>query len=595
MGSTSIDDSEFDFVIIGGGTAGLALASRLTEDKAVTVVVLEAGEANIGAPEILVPGQFGGSFMNPKFDWAFTTVKQKFSNDRELVWNRGKGLGGSSALNFYAWTKPPAEDVDAIEKLGNPGWNWAEYIKYSKRSETFHPPTSPSLDAVPQEWDASLRGSSGPIQTTIPFHHHTIDDMFLGAMGNLGFERLKDPYGGNITGTWIANANLDPKDWTRSYATTGYFLPVRDRPNLTVLTEATVARIVFDDAEGDAPLTARGVEYMLKDGGKRRVNARKEVILSAGTVKNPQILELSGIGRPEVLSKIGVETKLELMGVGENVQEHSFIGMSYELAGSPPTHDLMRDPEYAAEARKLHAQGLGPQGVGITGFSYFPLSSANPQEAVRLIDGVAASLPQDKVPGLKEQFELQMAALRDEKLPDLELVGFPGLMTALTAPEPGKTYVTMLSVLNHPFSRGTIHAKSTDPFDNPEIDPHYFENDFDLENLVQHFKFTRKLAQTEPFKSGVVVETCPGPGCTSDEAIRDYIKNTHTTTWHTVGSCSMLPKEKQGVVDPELKVYGTTNLRIVDISIIPLHIAAHTHATAYVIAEKAADIIRGRK
>ncbi|KAJ6501838.1 GMC oxidoreductase [Mycena vulgaris] len=592
--STPVDVSGkwFDYVIVGAGTAGLALASRLSEDPSVTIVVIEAGEANMGDPKIMVPAQFGQTFTNPKYDWAFSTVKQKFSNDKELIWSRGKGLGGSSGLNFLAWVKPPANDIDAIERLGNPGWNWAEYMKYSRRSETFHPPAQEQMDTYPHTYEASFHGTSGPIHTTIPFHFHAVDSLFQETMVNKGLKSIEDPYGGDITGTWIANSNIDPSTWTRSYAATGYYLPAQDRGNLTVLTEATVTRIIFNDALVGQNLTATGVEFVHSEH-TFHVHAHREVILSAGTIQDPKILELSGVGRPDVLRKIGVEIKLELDGVGENVQEHSFMGVSYELAGSPETYDRLRDPAYAAEAMKLHAEGRGPHRMGITSFAYFPLSAATPEAAV-LIDRAAAGLKAsgELPPGRREQLDHQLAYLRDDSTPDLEIVAFPGFFTAISAPEPTKSYVTLLSVLNHPLSRGTIHAKSANPFDKPFIDPHYFETDFDLEILVQHVKYIRTMVDTEPFKSSVMREMDPGPECVTDEDIREYIKNTHTTTWHTVGSCSMLPREKQGVVDPELKVYGTNNLRIVDISIIPIHIAAHTQATAYMIAEKATDIIQ---
>ncbi|KAJ7454339.1 GMC oxidoreductase [Mycena galericulata] len=593
----SAASEEFDYVIIGGGTAGLAVASRLSEDPTVTVLVIEAGEANIGDPNILVPAQYGQSFTNPKYDWAFLTEKQKFSNDKQYLWSRGKGLGGSSGLNFYAWSKPPAADVDAIEKLGNPGWNWSEYLKYSQRSETFHPPAKEQTDIYPHTYETKFHGTSGPIHTTIPFHFHVVDELFQQTMINKGLKAIEDPYGGDITGTWIANANLDPSDWTRSYSTTGYYLPARDRPNLKVLTESTVTRILFDEAKTGDPLTAKGVEYV-QNASTIQVKAKSEVILSAGAIQSPQILELSGIGRPEILARIGVDVRIQLDGVGENVQEHVFMSVSYELAGSPPTYDRMRDADYAAEARRLHAEGRGPQRMGITSFAYFPLSAATP-DATALVERAAADakLREPLPPGLRDQFNLQLECLRDDSAPDLEIVAFPGFFTT-SIPEPEKTYITLIAVLNHPFSRGTIHARSSDAFDNPSIDPHYFEHDFDLESLVQHVKYIRTMAETEPLKSGVLREVDPGPDCVNDQDIREYIKNNLSTTWHTVGSCSMLPREsreKQGVVDPELKVYGTSNLRVVDVSIVPLHIAAHTHATAYMIAEKAADLIRASR
>ncbi|KAJ6542821.1 GMC oxidoreductase, partial [Mycena capillaripes] len=578
----NISGKAFDYVIIGGGTAGLALASRLSEDPSVTVAVIEAGEANLGDPNILVPGQFGATFTNSKYDWAFPTEKQRFSNDKEFIWSRGKGLGGSSGLNFYAWIKPPAADIDAIEKLGNPGWNWSEYMKYSQRSETFHPPAQEQLDLYPHTYDTELHGTSGPIQTTIPFHFHAVDSLFQETLVNKGLKSIKDPYGGDINGIFIANANLDPQTWTRSYSATGYLSPAQDRANLSVLTEATVTRILFDDANPGQQLTASGVEF-IHNKSTFQVNAKKEVILSAGAIQSPQILELSGIGRAEILQKIGVEMKIELEGVGENVQDHTFLGVSFELAGSPETYDRMRNPEYKAEALKLHGEGRGPQRVGITSFAYFPLSAAT-SEAPALIERAAASIAASRrlPPGLREQLDLQVACLRHNDAVDLELIAFPGFFTAISAPEPEKSYVTIFSLLNHPLSRGTIHAKSANPLDLPSIDPRYFENDFDLEILVQHIKYVRKMVGTEPFKSGVVREIDPGPNCVTDEEIRglssvltgwrttdriaiqtEYIKNTHATSWHTIGSCSMLPREKQGVVDPELKVTNGYEIAIV--------------------------------
>ncbi|KAF8153936.1 GMC oxidoreductase [Crassisporium funariophilum] len=598
VGITDVSQKSFDYVVVGGGTAGLTLATRLSEDPSLSILVLEAGEANLDDPKIVMPGQFAQTFMNPKYDWGFMTTKQKHSNDQQKLWARGKGLGGSSGMNFYCWVKPPAADIDAFEKLGNPGWNWADYQKYSMKSETFHAPSKEITDLYPHTFDLSLRGTSGPIQTTIPSHISTVDAIYQQTVVNKGLKTIKDPYGGDITGTWMASVNLDPKDWSRSYSASAYLRPNLTRKNLTVLTEAFVTRVLFGDTTDSQDLTATGVEFLYNDK-VYAVKANKEVVLSAGAIKDPQILELSGIGRADILSKIGVDLKLELPGVGENVQEHHFFGISFELNPNTPheTFDLMADPTYAEEAKRLYALGKGLQRTAIASFSYFPVSAANPKDTPAIIDKleeeVKARDAKGELPaGLKEQLDIQIAVLRDDTLPDCEIAAFPGFFTSSSKPEPGKSYITILPMVNHPISRGTIHAVSKDAKDHPEMDPHYFECDTDLEIMVQQFKFARSFADVEPWKSAVVREVDPGPLVQSDEEIRDYIKNTHSSTWHTAGSCSMLPRNKLGVVDPQLKVYGTTNLRIVDISIIPLHIAAHTQATAYVIGEKAADIIK---
>ncbi|KAF8198835.1 GMC oxidoreductase [Mycena galopus ATCC 62051] len=593
----NVVDKAFDYVICGGGvritfgtfrlttqgkqTAGLTLAARLTEDPSITVAVLEAGEHNIGEWLIDVPGQFGYTFGNPKY-----------------VWRRGKGLGGSSAMNLYAWTKPPAADIDAIEALGNPGWSWAEYLKYTRISETFHMARKEQTDLYPHTHDPAFRGESGPIQVTVPQTVHTLDRLFQETLINKGLKAIKDPYGGDITGTWMASANLDPKSWTRSYAATAHYMPNRGRQNLVVLTEATVARVLFAEGPG-RELTATGVEFI--HGGKiLKVHAKKEVILSAGAIKSPQILELSGIGRKEILDKIGVSCKIDLRGVGQNVQDHLYLGVSYELNPDDKheTYDLMRDPEYAAEAKRLHSELKGMHRIGITSFAYLPYTAAT-SDASALIQRAAASVDAlknsgDLEPGQADIFDKQITNLKDDTLPDLEILAFPGFFTTVSAPEAGKRYVTVVGMLTHPLSRGTIHAISNDPLADPAIDPGYFENDNDLENLVQHIKYIRSMAETEPWKSGIVREVDPGPNCQTDEDIRKYIYDVHEPMWHAIGSTSMLPLDKQGVVSPELKVYGTTNLRVVDIGIIPIHLATHTQATAYVIAEKASDLISGR-
>ncbi|KIM89884.1 GMC oxidoreductase [Piloderma croceum F 1598] len=541
-----VADKSFDYIIIGGGTAGLTAAARLSEDPSISVAVLEAGSPNLDDPKIIIPAQLTKTFTDPQYDWAFTTNPQKNANNRVSLWNRGKGLGGSSAMNFYGWIKPPAADMDAFEKLGNPNWTWKNFEGYSKLTETSHVAAKEHAAVYPHTFNAAYRGTAGPIQVSIPHHLHTLDLLFRQSFENKGLKSVPDPYGGEITGTCLASASMDPKTWTRSYAATGYYQPNKDRSNLTVLTEAFVSRILFGNDEAGKDLTATGVEFF--HGGKAYVvHVQKEIILSAGTIKSPHVLELSGIGRPDVLSKIGVDLKINLPGVGENVQEHHMVGITVELdtKGGHETMDFLRDPEYAAKALELHAEGKGLYRMGVTSFAYIPLSTTSPKEAPGLIEGVAQKINDAKrdgklPPGLAEQLDVQLEILRNDTLPDVEIVAVPCHLVAPSPPEPGKSYVTLFCIIQHPFSRGYIHARSKDPTEQPEIEPNYFDWDFDLEALVQTVKYAKSLSEVEPWKSGNNRELDPGPECKTDEEIRECIRKIPgrlSTTYHTWNFC----------------------------------------------------------
>lgn len=595
--SASLDDVSnhfFDYVICGGGTAGLTLAARLSEDPNVSVLVLEAGGTNIDDPAILRPASWASHFANDAYTWTYQTTKQRNTGDTQHTWQRGKGLGGSSSINFMCWTKPHANDIDDLEKLGNPGWNWKNYEKYLSRTEGF---LAPNFDVQKRNnmcFDSWRMGRNGPLKITYPGTIDEAESRILQTLINAGLPSAPLPLSGDPTGVFLAPNTYDPASHTRSYATTAFYTPNKGRENLAVLVDAAVDYVRTERTKS-GKLSAVGVEF--EHGGKKcTVNARKEVILSAGSLKSPQILELSGIGSKEVLAKAGVPLKLELPGVGENSQEHTFIGVSFELRDDVDfdTVDLLRDPVFAAQHLELHSLGSGIFTKGIVGFAFVPLSMLSDKS------GDIYKAAEEKIvrnadkypPGLLEQYKIQLERLRTDA-PGCEIISFPGHLSAPCQPENGKRYLTLLVAMNHCFSRGTVHSTSSNPRKEPEFDPHYLEEEVDLDIWCETTKFVRGLSQVSPLKDMIVKEVNPGPAVEDDGQLREWIKTYFGTTWHTAGTCSMLPQPKGGVVDPALKVYGTNNIRVVDLSVVPLHFGAHPQATVYAIAEQAADIIKG--
>ncbi|KAJ3556843.1 hypothetical protein NM688_g1798 [Phlebia brevispora] len=587
----NVADQWFDYVIVGGGTAGLTLAARLTEDAERSVLVIEAGAANIDDPALLRTASYGSHFGNEAYSWNHQTIYQAAVNRRAL-WPRGKGLGGSSAINFLTWSKPPRQDIDDIERLGNPGWNWDNYHK---------PRWTAKVDLSCDDRRGRNEVSSGvPVLLRIWKQQMTSLQTVL----NAGIQPAPLPYDGETEGFQFSLNTIDPTTHTRVYAANAFYVPNKDRPNFSVLISAYARRVLTAET-GSGALSAVGVEFEY-EGQVHCVNAREEVILCAGALKTPQLLELSGIGRRDVLGKINVPVKVELPGVGENVQEHMFLGTAYELKEDVEwtTLDLLRDPELLAKQNEQLASNTGVFTTGIVSLVFLPLDKVtSPERAAEIYamgqDTLKRMVANGAPPANIEQTQILLERLKpggSKRSPGCEIINFPGFVPGgiPNAPEKGKRYLSPSMALNHNFSRGTIHSVSDDPAKDPAYDPRYMEEAIDLEIALEIIKYVRKLANTAPLKDMLEKELNPGPECQTDDQIREWIKAGFSTTFHTAGSCSMLPRSKGGVVSPELKVYGTNNLRVVDLSIIPLHFAAHAQATVHAIAEQAADIIKGK-
>lgn len=504
------------------------------------------------------------------------------------------------------WNKPSREDIDAWEKLGNEGWNWDRFDKYMQRATTYTPPVLSEVeharrgtpDLIRKLWQKPI--GNGPIQLSHPPTRIDVDIKAQHTFQNMGIAPALAPLNGDPNGLTISAMTVDPKTILRSFAANAYWAPNSSRPNFNLLTGAIAHRLLSTHLGGELLIT--GVEFSHSTGGEATciVRALKEVILSAGAIKTPQLLELSGIGRPDILERAGIPLKLALDGVGENVQEHINSKVVLELKDSVPdeTLDILRDLEVAEKHRELFSRGQGVYTMGISNFIFAPLNSLSDKADELILNArkqIEAEIAVGKYsPLLAEQYKILLDHL-EKKVPSCEIIGFPGALGGPNPPAPGKKYYTILSALNALFSRGTIHVTTSDPNEQPAMDPHYFEQEIDLKMLLELVKFGRKVARTAPLKDyfdEVPFELNPGSGYATDQDMSEYLKSNIGTTFHTVGSASMLPRKKGGVVDTNLKVYGTKNLRVADLSIVPLHVGSHTQCIAYGIGEIAADIIK---
>ncbi|EKM50933.1 uncharacterized protein PHACADRAFT_262829 [Phanerochaete carnosa HHB-10118-sp] len=591
-----IDGQTFDFVIIGGGIAGCVLANRLSEDPNVSVAMLEAGKSRLDDPVVSSPVGYLQELMNPEYDWLFPIAPQPNASTAHMIpWNRGKMLGGSSAINVMAYTKPAREELDALETLGNPGWNWSSYQKYANKAEGFRTPAPAIMDEDFRNlYNPDSVGHDGNLTLSFVPTGSNADSAFQKSLANNGLDIRSDALGGEITGIAKTLSTLDPKTGYRVSAATAYLLPALGRPNLKILTEAYACRIVTETEAGG--IVARAVEF--EHGGKQyTASAAREVIVSAGTVKTPQILELSGIGDPKVLEPLGIKAVLDLPSVGTNVQEHIVVAnLNYRMQDDRNivTNHILADKEYMAEVHKR----LGLQteyALLANNFAFVPLHVASPNAAA-LIARKRAELAQRAPtlpPGLRKQYEVQLELMASGRNADIEMMSSAVVLTPMA--EPAKPHMALVAELTHPWSRGTIHVASADPKAHPHIDPRFLSDAFDLDVLAEGFKFALKVGETEPFRGMTKARVGPPPevDLSTDEGIRDYVRANIFVTWHACGAASMLPKDLGGVVDPQLRVYGTTNIRVVDLSVLPLQLSVHSQAFVYALAEQAADIIKG--
>ncbi|ESK91203.1 gmc oxidoreductase [Moniliophthora roreri MCA 2997] len=602
--------NEFDYIVVGGGTAGLVVAARLSEDPNVVVGVLEAGvKQDEDDPIINIPAMIGRGVGNPSYDWVTMTTPQPGANNRELLISRGKGLGGSSLINYLYMARPPKEEFDRLETLGNPGWNWDDVLRYMKKSEKLTPTNLPPAEAerFAIKTTPSAHGTSGPLEKFLGSNFTEFHADFIETVHKLGVPKNMDPNDGELNGVSTGFSSMDPKVAKRSYVTSAYFNPNASRPNLVVLTNAYARKVLLQDDATNAGLKqATGVEF-LYDGAVTQVKAKREVILSAGAIESPRLLELSGIGNPELLSKYSIPTVIDLPSVGENLQDHAMV-FAIAQTSKYETLDMLSDPEILKQHQALYAEKKGLLASSPTpAFVYMPASTFGSPAQVAAWKAelgnpanlIAAETPEAVKKGIIKQYELLEKTFTSSSAVHGEIAAVRGhLPTPAHQGTPGTRYITLPAFLSQPLSRGWVHITSSDPSVPSAVNPRYLTVDSDLDKFLGIFKLNFKLCKLPPLGKAmedIVLPVIPKDASEQevDRLLKEYIKDSVLPTFHSVGTAAMLPREDGGVVDSKLLVYGTSNLRVVDCSILPMELSTHLQATAYAIGEKAADIIKG--
>ncbi|KAK4687009.1 hypothetical protein P7C73_g3120, partial [Tremellales sp. Uapishka_1] len=605
---SQVSGASFDFIIAGGGVAGLTLGARLSEWSNVTVLVIEAGgDGSDVEDKIDIPGySYLNSLTGTAYDWAYNTVAQVDSLGLTKYWPRGKGLGGSGAINGLFWCRASSTEYDAWATL-NPNaeqtWDWAEVNKYMMKAENFSTPNTTVQEYFGMNLNTSAHGSGGPIQAG--FSEYIFDSVkeWIPTWVSLGFTS-KDLAGGSTHGVTITPSTLNMHNQTRSDSKAGYIDPLPPRSNLVILTGQQVTEVIFSDTkDSSGNLVASGVKFQANSTESAyTVEANKEVILAGGTVGSPQILQLSGVGPSSLMTALGIKSQLDLP-VGYNLQDH----ISYTMYWSTP-QGLLTWGNLSASA-SLQASELAEYKDSATGmWTYineavgYPSmtditgsSAAASTYATTVQSAIAATvsdvtswmtLPDTVATGLTAQYNLMQQWLTEET-GQLEI-----LLTMLGNGDKVTPNTLGIQVaLQHPWSRGTIMINSTDAFVQPNINPDYFGVGYDIDIMGYGSNFARTLAKTSPLSTVMLTESLPG-ATVLDDALANYTKQNAGTEYHPLGTCAMLPQASGGVVDTNLLVYGSANLRVIDASIMPMELSSHLMASTYGVAEKGADIVK---
>ncbi|KAK7032148.1 hypothetical protein VNI00_013322 [Paramarasmius palmivorus] len=560
----------YDYVIVGGGTAGLTVAARLTEDESVSVVVIEAGSNYEHLEGVYIPGMYGQTGISgaPGYmNWRYPVVPQAHANNRRMSINAGKALGGSTVINAMIFPRASKDQYDTWGLLNNDtSWTWDGLLPYFQKSENF---TAPSEDQIAQgvNWDPDVHGFEGNLRASFPIGHvFPASSLFIEAAVGMGWPASPDVTNGETNSVGFTPFTIDGVNRTRCSAACASYTPFADRPNYEVILNATVTRIIWSETSDNSSLTAAGVEYVL-DGETFVAEVDGEVLLAAGTIGSPKILELSGVGNSTILESAGVEAVLDLPTVGENLADHMHSGVIARATPGTLTKDVLRNPQFAQQQLDLwHENRTGMYaGVYMSLGIAAPLNLFTQEQLEALVTDAENNLTHyatefsngnpDLAKGIEAQHKLALQLYRDNKENCVEFY-----MDAVAF---GFNGSTLNNVFQAPLARGRSHIASSDPDEAPLIDPAYWAHPLDRAVHVAGIQYSRKLLMSPPLDTIHEAEVSPGPDIITDEEVEDWLRNSFAPDNHEVGTLSMMPKELGGVVDTSLRVYGIENVRAI--------------------------------
>ncbi|KAI1173284.1 hypothetical protein F4777DRAFT_581072 [Nemania sp. FL0916] len=582
-----MNGTTYDFIIAGGGIAGLTVADRLTENPEVSVLVIENGPLAGDSPGVLVPGEWDPT---PYLPQDLVSEPQVFLGNRSFPIDVGRVVGGGSVVNPMVFIRAPKEEYDAWSELGASGWGWKDLLQFFKKSENFTAPDDNLRLHANVSWLDDVHGVDGPVQVSYPNHYYKGSGDWWSSALHAGLTPSEDPNGGSPAGLFFFTTSEDFTNRTRSHAQLSHYdRVVKSRPNYHLLPATVVSKVLFEENR------AVGVEFLKATGGSvYSAFANKEVLLAAGALGTPKLLMLSGIGPKDILDKLGLDLIVDLPAVGSNLQDHLSFKVPYNFTNNsvPNAESLVSSAEYAALEEALYDERREGAYVIARGFSTnlafvpFHNTTLDLDEILQRLQSsnITSILGRNWNTTVRAGYEAQRVSIQTL----LEQANIPIAMIHWNSGS------EVLIFMLRPFSRGTVTINSTDPLEEPVVDFRALNEPIDLDLALAGFRKSREIMRAPGMRTLGAIEAAPfGDTVDRDDVLKQILADAISpTSAHQCCTAPMMPLNQGGVVDSDMRVYGTQNLRVIDVSYWPFILSGFPMATMYASGEKIAAMIK---